>query len=274
MRVTNKKENVWYIKDNKLVKESKIVSKFVYDGQEFAALKIDRKDGTLCCLTKDNNNEYWALTSYPFDYEMFVYSCNYDDTEKGRKSREEIVKEMRKWSPRKIFEEKIKVKYYFNLCELEYIYRYHQDLYEKAVKCRKDVLEKNRAMKVAQEREKADKITEINNKFKERLEEIKLAIYNKQDVEAEEFVFYKDNDEKKYYRNCFLYLADKYKLELPVHIKSFINNKLVRYDFGTQKYWYKCKKTETTIDLRSYMILIYENVKHEYEKTRTNERER
>lgn len=270
MEVTNKREIVWHIKDNKLVRESKMVSKFVYDGYEFSALKSDRKDGALCCLTKDNNNEYWALNSYPFEFDMFVYSCNHNDTEQGRKSRESTVRDMRRWSPRRILEEKLKAKHYFNLCELEYISRYHPEWYEPALKCRNDVIEKIKAREELEEKEKIDKVTEFNNKFRERVKKIKTAIYNKQEVEVEGFVFYKDDNyyKGKICRNCFLYLADEYKIELPLHIRSFINNKLVKYDFETQKYWYKRKKTETTVDLRSYMNLIYENVKHEYQKIR------
>lgn len=268
MEIKNNLEIVWHIKDNELKREKKRVSKYGYGNVEWAFIKSDMKNDSVDCLVKDLNNEYWKLGLYYMQQEVIEKLRELDG--------ESAISFIKRRNLFEIFYEKIREKQYFNKCELEFISRNAPELYKDALKCRNDFLEKNRLIKEAEEKEKADKVADINNKFRERLKEIKTAIYNKQEIEVEEFIYYKDDDyyKGKTYRNCFLYLVDEYKLDFPLHIKSFINNKLVRFDFDTQKYWYRCRKTQTTIDLRTYMNYIYEKVKEEYEKNKIKEKKK
>jgi len=241
----NNIEPVWVIEDNKLKKANKVVSKIMYKNTEIAVLKTDRNCFCQDYLFKDSNNEYWSMGIIGFDFKKFI-SISVDDTLKDTKEYcDKVFNVISNFDLRNYFSEKISKQKYFNLCELKYISNYLPDLYENALNSRKIAKEKydNRINEISKqvEKEHTEKVERVNGNFEKRLEEIKTYIRIGKNVEAENFEFYKDNKYENGIttQNCFLYLAKKYGINIPLATQGFINNRLVSYDFTTGSYSFK-----------------------------------
>lgn len=275
MEERNNIETVWRIEDNKLKKSNKVVSKIKYDNLEFAFVKSQFESGVVNYLVKDNNNEYWDLHLFLIDIGR-VKGLITDDVE-PQEYRKYLKETIEKLSLDEFFTKKIELGKYFNLCELEYISKYHPELYENALECRNNILEQRKLEEEKEQAEREKVAIKTNLEFDEKVEQIKYTIYSKGEVQSEELKFYKDNQYRNGIttQNCFLYLAKMYGIEIPISVKGFINNKLVSYDFGKTMCSYTGKR-RTTIYLPEYMDKIYQKVCEEKQikKVKKQDRER
>ena len=276
MEERNNIETVWRIEDNKLKKANKVVCKMKYEDFEFAFVKSQLESGFANHLIKDGNNEYWDFHLFTVDIKRLKeIDINDEDSAIYRKTVKESLKNL---SLEKIFTKKIEVGKYFNMCELEYISRYYPELYDKALECRNNILEQRRLEEEKEQAEREKVAIKINLEFDGKVEQIISTIYNKGEVQSEELKFYKDNQYKNGVttQNCFLYIAKMYGIEIPVSIKGFINNRLVKYDFNSDKFYYMPgkRKTETNICLSEYMDKIYQKVCEEKQKAKIKKQDR
>lgn len=273
----NEIANVWYIDNNELKNGNKVISKTNYKDREIAILKSERNFVYSNLLIKDKDNIYWKLGIAPIQFEKFV-TVNIDNTQKEHKQYcDDIYNALSNLDLEKFFNKKVSEKRYFNKCELMYISKHYQGLYENALKCRNDYLEKQKIEEEqrTQEREKAEKEeVEIANEILDsKISDMKERIHLGEEVEVEEIVFYKNNNyhNGKTYQNNILYLASQYGIEIPLATKGFINNRLVKYNFGTGNFSYKIinnnKKASTKI--HEYMDKIANKVQEEYSRNKS-----
>lgn len=276
----NEIANVWYIDGNDLKNGNKIITKINYKDREIAILKSERNLYYSNLLIKDNDNIYWKLGIAPIIFKKFV-NVNIDNTLKENKQYcEDIYNALSELDIGEFFNKKIKEQRYFNKCELKYISKYYPELYDNALKCRKDYLKKQKIEneQKEQERERIEKeeVGIANEILENKISDMKARILLGEEVEINEIVFYKDNNyhNGKTFQNNILYLANKYGIEIPLATKGFINNRLVKYDFGTGNFSYKVinnnKKASTKI--HEYMNKIANKVKEEYKKEKIVEK--
>lgn len=268
----NEIANVWYIDNNELKNGNKVISKINYKGKEIAILKSERNFYYSNFLIKDKDNIYWNLGISPIHFEKFV-SVNIDDTIKeNKKYCDDIYNALSSLDLEKFFNKKMEKKDYFNKCELKYISKYYPSLYENALKCRNDFLEKRRIEEEQEkqklEREHKEQVEIAQEILDSKISDIKEKIYLGEEVEIEEIVFYKDHNyiNGKTFQNNILYLASQYGIEIPLATKGFINNRLVKYNFGTGNFSYKIIKNnkKASTKIHEYMKKIADKVQQEY----------
>ena len=84
-------------------------------------------------------------------------------------------------------------------------------------------------------------------------------------VKSIELEFYKnDKDDEPTIQNCFLYLAEKYNVKIPLATKGFINNKLESYNFEKESYYKNDPKSKGSSKIFEYFRELYEKIKQEY----------
>lgn len=275
----NEIEKVWFIEDNKLKKENKIVSKIFYKGVEIPVLKTERNRFFQDFLFKDKNNEYWSMKILGIEFKNFIHAT-IDPTLLNRKEYcDNFIQSIPKIDLKGYFLTKVSNEQYFNLCELKYISQFYPEIYEQAKTCREHILDKNRKEYEEKnnkfEQEKKEKVKELNTKFKEQLKEIKKKIYKGENIEVINFEFYKDDKYENGIttQNCILYLAKQYGIKIPIATQGFINNRLTDYNFEKKTGYFK----RTTNDRCSYSMVeyldkLYESIKKEFKRQKLSER--
>ena len=88
-------------------------------------------------------------------------------------------------------------------------------------------------------------------------------------MESQDLEYYKNNNYENGLttQNCFLYLAKRYGIKIPLATQGFINNRLVDYDFATGNYSYRVttnKRSSTKI--HEYMRDIFKGVNDEFNR--------
>lgn len=135
----NEIANVWFIENNKLYNRNRVVSKVIYDGVEIAIVKSKRDWVYPNLLVKDKENNYWEFGTLPIRFDKFI-TASVDKTIPDVKEYcDSVIKVYQNLE--KTFENKIEDNKYFNICELEYISKYHTDLYERAKSSRANFLQ-------------------------------------------------------------------------------------------------------------------------------------
>ena len=161
MIVENKLQKVWIIKDNKLVKANKYVSKINYKGMDIAVLSTERDNKVRQeLLIKDKNNEYWKMNLVEVDFEKIINAKLDPDIIECRIYSDNVVRALSQIDLKITFKKRIEERSYFNLCELAYISKNYPRLYAKAKQCRINFIEKRqkeknrkiRSMKLQMER--------------------------------------------------------------------------------------------------------------------------
>lgn len=242
--IKNEIGKVWLIEDNKLKCQNKVISKLDYFGKEVAVLKSKANWYKQELLFRDQKqNCYWELGIAPIQFKKFL-----NDVIKNKKGIvwNKMLENFTEKSIINFFKKSINKKQYFNMCELEFISRHCEtEMLIKAQESRENIL-KAREQESAKEKEiekkrEMEEVQEVNNKFEEKIKEIKEKIYLGENVNSEELEYYKDNNGKneKYIQNCFLYLAKQYNINIPLATRGYINRKLVNFNFGTGKYCIK-----------------------------------
>ena len=256
MVVRDNIEKVWIIEDNKLIKANKIVSKVDYQGQEFAVLKTERDERFQEMLIKDKNNEYWKMNIAGIEFEHFINAVLDQTLVESTVYCRNVMEKLSKINLKDFFYKKVENGRYFNMCELKYVSIYYPEIYEKAKVCRETIIQKNRqeseANKKRIEDEQKAKVEKVNNKFESDVEKIKTQIRYNKNVESQDLEYYKNNNYENGLttQNCFLYLAKRYGIKIPLATQGFINNRLVDYDFATGNYSYRVttnKRSSTNI---------------------------
>ena len=275
----NEIEKVWFIEDNKLKKENKIVSKIFYKGVEIPVLKTERNRFFQDFLFKDKNNEYWSMKILGIEFKNFIHAT-IDPTLLNRKEYcDNFIQSIPKIDLKGYFLAKVSNEQYFNLCELKYISQFYPEIYEQAKTCREHILDRNRKEHEEKnnkfEQEKKEKVKEVNAKFKEQLKEIKKKIYKGENIEVINFEFYKDDKYENGIttQNCILYLAKQYGIKIPIATQGFINNRLTDYNFKKKTGYFK----RTTNDRCSYSMVeyldkLYESIKKEFKRQKLSEK--
>ena len=268
--IKTKIANAWYIKNNKLVNERKYVSTLKYKDLEINFLGNGKNENIIDYAFKDKNNVYWSLSIIHIDIKSFEKVVSKDGSEMDENYCEIIYKNVIEFNIEKYFKDKIKNNIYFNKCELMYIMSFYPELYEDALKSRNKIIERNEKRYEAEEKErqeyKKNKVLEVKQKFEKDYRKVVEGILSGENVNSVKFEFYKDD---KYengitYQNCFLYLAKKYKINIPLATQGFINKKLLRYNFKDEQYWYhKDKRTKGSTKIYKYFSQIYEKVKED-----------
>ena len=273
MIVQDNIEKVWLIEDNKLKKANKIVSKVNYQGQEFAVLKTERDEEFQEMLIKDKNNEYWKMNIAGIEFKHFINAVLDPTLIESSVYCKNVMEKLSKINLKDFFYKKVENGRYFNMCELKYVSIYYPEIYEKAKVCRETIIQKNRqeseANKKRIENEQKAKVEKVNNKFESDIEKIKTQIRYNKNVESQDLEYYKDNNYENGLttQNCFLYLAKRYGIKIPLATQGFINNRLVDYDFATGNYSYRVttnKRSSTKI--HEYMRDIFKGVNDEFNR--------
>ena len=273
MIVQDNIEKVWLIEDNKLIKANKIVSKVDYQGQEFAVLKTERDERFQEMLIKDKNNEYWKMNIAGIEFEHFINAVLDQTLVESTVYCRNVMEKLSKINLKDFFYKKVENGRYFNMCELKYVSIYYPEIYEKAKVCRETIIQKNRqeseANKKRIEDEQKAKVEKVNNKFESDVEKIKTQIRYNKNVESQDLEYYKNNNYENGLttQNCFLYLAKRYGIKIPLATQGFINNRLVDYDFATGNYSYRVttnKRSSTKI--HEYMRDIFKGVNDEFNR--------
>lgn len=271
----NEIANVWFIENNKLYNRNRVVSKVIYDGVEIAIVKSKRDWVYPNLLVKDKENNYWEFGTLPIRFDKFI-TASVDKTIPDVKEYcDSVIKVYQNLE--KTFENKIEDNKYFNICELEYISKYHTDLYERAKSSRANFLQarqrelKEERMRIEKtENEEMDTVNEI---FENKIAEMKTKIHLGEVVVSEDYEYYK---ERNYYggktsQNNFLYLAKEYGIEIPLATKGFINNRLVNYNFGTGLYYIKRDRNNNnkgSTKIRECFEKIKDKVDDEYKRNK------
>ncbi len=273
MIVQDNIEKVWLIEDNKLIKANKIVSKVDYQGQEIAVLKTERDNHSQEMLIKDKNNEYWKMNIVGIEFEHFINAVLDSNIIESTVYCKRAMEKLSKINLKDFFYKKVKNGRYFNMCELKYVSVYYPEIYERAKVCRETIIQKNRQEseenKKRIEDEKREKVERVNEKFESDVEKIKTQIRYSKNVASQDLEYYKDNNYENGLttQNCFLYLAKRYSIKIPLATQGFINNRLVDYDFATGNYSYKVttnKRSSTKV--HEYMQDIFKGVNDEFDK--------
>ena len=148
MIVENKIQKVWLIKDNKLVKANKCVSKINYKGMDIAVLSTERdKKVKQELLIKDKNNEYWKMNLVEVDFEKIINAKLDPDIIECKIYSDKVVKALSQIDLKITFKKRIEERGYFNLCELAYISKNYPKLYAKAKQSRINFIEKRNKVK-------------------------------------------------------------------------------------------------------------------------------
>lgn len=263
--------NAWLIENNKLVNKNKKVSSLKYEDLELYFLKQDENFGydMVSILTKDMNGVYWNLDIIHINLNKFE-----NVVLKGEKGMDEIYcqniyEKLKKFNLEEYFKGKIKNNKYFNMCELRYILQFHKELYASALKSREAVIEKNRKISAAYQKEMELKEQEyrkqIDKNFQEDLKATIEKILEGKYAKSIDLKFYKNNDDEPTIQNCFLYLAEKYDVKIPLATKGFINNKLESYNFKEEKYFKNDPKSKGSSKIFDYFRELYTKIKKEYE---------
>ena len=139
---------------------------------------------------------------------------------------------------------------------------------------RNAIIEENRKRRETEQREILEhyknEVLKVNQKFKEDYKRIVEAIISKEEVKNINFEFYKDDKYENGIttQNCFLYLAKKHQINIPLATQGFINNKLEKYNFESNRYsfWGDKRHQRGSTKIYEYFSQIYEKVKNEFGK--------
>lgn len=103
---------------------------------------------------------------------------------------------------------------------------------------------------------------EINKKMKKNIEAIKDKLVLNEDILSINLYFYEDDnfDNELKVQNCFLYLAEKYNIEIPETSKDFIRKKLIFYKTKENTFSFINNKYDEKINVRVYLNKIKEKV--------------
>ena len=263
--------NTWLIENNKLVNKNKKVSSIKYKDLELYFLKHNQDMGQdmVSLIIKDKNNIYWDFNIIHFNLNNFE-----NVVLNGEKGMDEIYcqniyEKLKAFNLEEYFKGKIKNNRYFNMCELRYILQFHKELYDSALKAREAVIEKNRKISAAYQKEMELKEQEyrkqIDKNFQEDLKATIEKILEGKYAKSIDLKFYKNNDDEPTIQNCFLYLAEKYDVKIPLATKGFINNKLESYNFKEEKYFKNDPKSKGSSKIFDYFRELYTKIKKEYE---------
>lgn len=263
--------NTWLIEDGKLVNKNKKVSNLKYKDLELNFLKQEYNNGNniVSLIIKDKNNTYWNFSIIHFNLRNFEKVVL--NGEKGIEKIycQNIYNKLKNFNLEEYFKGKIKNNGYFNKCELQYIHEFYKEMYEAALKSRNAIIEKNRKLSENHKKElqlkKEEEIKETNKKFQEDLKNTTEKILQGKYVVSIDFKFYKDNTSEPKIQNCFLYLAEKYNVKIPLSTKGFINNKLESYNFEKESYFKKDNKSKGSTKIFECFKELYEKIKKEYE---------
>lgn len=144
MIVKNEKAVVWLIKDNKLVKGHRVVSSLNYNGTEIAVLSSERDDSIYQeLLIKDKDNEYYKMNFADVRFEEFINAILDSSIIQSKVYCNNVVNALLKIDLKNFFVQRINREKYFNLCELKYIFKNYPEIYNQAVKCRKNYIKKH-----------------------------------------------------------------------------------------------------------------------------------
>ncbi len=267
----NQKASVWYLDGNDLKHSNKIIVKLNYKGINIAVLKESLTSDYQEFLIHDRNDEYWSLKIAPIKFKNFEKAIENPQSEE-KSYCDQIIKIYSNDTVFKdFFDKKIKDGEWFNKCELEYIYRYYPDIYDKAKNCREQILIQRDKEKQEEEQAKKqsqkEEVEKVNAVFKKQLKEIKYKIFIGENVPICNLEFYKnDNYENgKTTQNAILYLAKEYGINIPLATQGFINNRLVNYNFRTGEFSYRLTSNKkASVKMHEYLQQIFENVKKEY----------
>ena len=263
--------NTWLIENNKLVNKNKKVSSLKYKDLELYFLKQDEDNGydMVSLLIKDINGVYWNFDIIHINLKNFENVVLKGENGMNEIYCENIYQKLKKFDLEEYFKGKIKNNRYFNMCELRYILQFHKELHDSALKAREAVIEKNRKISAAYQKEMELKEQEykkqIYKNFQEDLNKTIDDILGGKYVKSIELEFYKnDKDDEPTIQNCFLYLAEKYNVKIPLATKGFINNKLECYNFEKESYYKNDPKSKGSSKIFEYFRELYEKIKQEY----------
>lgn len=262
--------NTWLIENNKLVNKNKKVSSLKYKDLELYFLKQDEDNGydMVSLLIKDINGVYWNFDIIHINLKNFENVVLKGENGMDEIYCENIYEKLKKFDLEEYFKGKIKNNRYFNMCELQYISQFYKELYDAALKSREFVIEKNRKISEAYQKERELREKEnrnnINKKFQEDLNKTIEDILGGKYVKSIELEFYKNDMDEPTIQNCFLYLAEKYNVKIPLATKGFINNKLDSYNFEKQSYFKRDRKSKGSSKIFEYFGELYEKIKEEH----------
>ena len=171
--------NTWLIENNKLVNKNKKVSSIKYKDLELYFLKDNQDMGQdmVSLIIKDKNNIYWDFNIIHFNLNNFE-----NVVLNGEKGMDEIYcqniyEKLKAFNLEEYFKGKIKNNRYFNMCELRYILQFHKELYDSALKSREAVIEKNRKISAAYQKEMELKEQEYRKQIDKNFQEDLKATY-------------------------------------------------------------------------------------------------
>lgn len=275
----NNIETVWFIKGNELKMENKQVSKVNYKGTEIAVLKTEVGNYGQEYLFKDNDNEYWKMNIIGIEFKKFINAILDNKSIENKEYCDRIIEKLSSFDLKNFFSKKIERKEYFNKCELAYISKHFPNMYGMARSSREEYIAENKRAEQetikARKQQETEKVKQVNEKFKQQLKDMKQKIYRGETIKVIDFEFYKD-DEYKYTpdtQNCVLFLAKQYGINIPLSTQGFINNRLMEYNFKTQKGFFKATNSKRCSQaMFEHLDKIYESVKKEFARQRKYER--
>jgi len=261
------KAKVHYLssRKNHIVRNKDVIT-LNYKGFSIYMLDEEKTQYSSSLLYKDINGEYWNfyIASAPFekfntlinnecnDYEKedYINYCNFI-IEKIKFVYENF---------KEYVNERISNSKYFNIIELAYLENHYPELYPLARKSREQFLSLRKQKEDQEKNRISTEVRNKNEKFKNKVNEMKKFIADGKEVLSEELNYFKnDNYHKETFQNNFLYLLNEYDISVPPKTKVWINNKLHSYNFGNDtclKYGkYSCQTIYNCFDeLKSKIV--------------------
>lgn len=108
----------------------------------------------------------------------------------------------------------------------------------------------------------------VISKMKKDITNIKKRILLGYDVMAKNIKYFPDNSSKKIAitKNCFVYLAEQYKIKIPKRVKKYMSRNLVFYIPRKNTYSFINRRNEENINLNPYLEKIREKVFEEHKR--------